>query len=649
MTTRWLMASGRCCVAWAVMAGTAPAAPADKPTAQSAPALLGRAESAAPLRGGGWLLQDKRALRLVDANGRETARLDMRAEHLDLREDHPNARSGPARAAAVAMVVEAASQQTLRLRIDEAAGTLTAEPVLASPPFSVEAACLYRDAQGLDHVFLISDEGLVEQWLLREAAPALKVRQSAVAPQPTGCRADDRAGLLYVNTEDSGLWAYRADAEGPPARWPVLLTQPHGALAKGSGAFVAWPGGVASVGAANGVLHLLTRGEVGEWRATRTQQLQVKSPVESMAVRVTPGAVELFWREEDAKSWQRRRVPWTHPADAGLAAPLPLVLPAAATAPVNRFGDAADDPAIWVHPSQPSRSRVLGTNKRAGLHVYDLEGRELQFLASGRVNNVDVRQNVRLGNQTLDLAVASQRDDLSLVVYQIDNEGTVQELGRVPTQLKGIYGLCLYRPSPGGLQVIVNDQDGTVERWALALSDGRIEGQRVQRFALRSQPEGCVVDDSQARLFIGEEDRAVWAVSLASDAAHTASPKLERVIGVGGNPELQADIEGLALYDGAAGSGRYLVVSSQGNHSYFVLDAHPPYRIRGAFRIGADTTLGIDGVSETDGLDVTAQPLGERFPKGVLVVQDGFKRMPDGPQNFKIIDWREVVRALNLP
>jgi 3-phytase len=34
------------------------------------------------------------------------------------------------------------------------------------------------------------------------------------------------------------------------------------------------------------------------------------------------------------------------------------------TEPVPSSGDAADDPAIWVHPGDPARSLVLGTDKK---------------------------------------------------------------------------------------------------------------------------------------------------------------------------------------------------------------------------------------------------------------------------------------------
>ena len=89
-----------------------------------------------------------------------------------------------------------------------------------------------------------------------------------------------------------------------------------------------------------------------------------------------------------------------------------------------------------------------------------------------------------------------------------------------------------------------------------------------------------------------------------------------------------------------------LVVSSQGDNSYVVMDAVAPYKVRGRFRVGFNLEAGIDGTSETDGLDVTSADLGGAFRQGMLVIQDGYKRMPDGPQNFKYVSWEDVAQAL---
>ncbi|MEG1117939.1 MAG: phytase, partial [Janthinobacterium sp.] len=79
-----------------------------------------------------------------------------------------------------------------------------------------------------------------------------------------------------------------------------------------------------------------------------------------------------------------------------------------------------------------------------------------------------------------------------------------------------------------------------------------------------------------------------------------------------------------------------------------VLDAQAPYRVRGRFKVGFNLPAGIDGTSETDGLDVTSANLGGAYAQGMLVIQDGYKRLPDGPQNFKYVAWGDVAKALKL-
>jgi myo-inositol-hexaphosphate 3-phosphohydrolase len=321
----------------------------------------------------------------------------------------------------------------------------------------------------------------------------------------------------------------------------------------------------------------------------------------------------------------------------------PVLQASAQTTPVARQGDAADDPAIWVHPQTPSRSLVLGTNKKQGLLVYDLSGAQRQLLEVGRINNVDLRQGIRAGDGVFDLAVATQRDEHALVLFGIDGEGQVSELARLPTALHDIYGLCVRRTRDGQLDAFPNDKDGRVQQLRIERIDGQWRARLLREFKLASQPEGCVVDEREERLFVGEEKRGIWALDARED--QPARPQLIMPVG----KALVADVEGLAIYQGRAGGASYLVVSSQGNDSFLVLDAKPPYTLRGGFRIGINAALGIDGVSETDGLEVTSAALGGLYGQGMLVVQDGHKRLPDGPQNFKLLPWADIARALNLP
>jgi len=569
--------------------------------ATKVPSSLNKAEELAALPGGGWLALDKRGLRLADADGRELAVLPLRGEQLDLR---------PFEGGALAVVVDSNAERLLPVRVDTRDGTLAALPVLPDTGYGIEAACMYRDAQQLDHVFLVAKDGQAQQWLLG-AEPKL-VRRLAL---PTGvevCRVDDAHATLYVAEEEMGIWAYGAEAEGPSARKPVALRAPWGKLKQTVGALAVLPDGLAAIDEKGALL--TWRREGANWRTVPARTLGAQQLVAGkLLVQAT-------------RQWQ--------------APALPIVMPQMQTEPVSRAGDAADDPAIWMHPGDASKSRILGTNKKQGLLVYDLQGKQTQLLESGRLNNVDLRQDLRFGSERFDLALATQRDENAMVLFTIDANGIVNEAARLPTGLGDIYGACVYRTAEGGLDAYVNDKDGRYEHYQITRSNGRFGAKLARSFKLASQPEGCVADDRSGLLFVGEERRGVWVTSARADQPAT----LRMAMPVG--PLLHADVEGMGIYHGADKS--YLVVSSQGNNSYVVLDANAPFTVRGAFRIGMDAGRGIDGASETDGLEVTSANLGGVYGRGMLVVQDGFKRMPDGAQNFKAVAWEDIAEALKL-
>ena len=77
------------------------------------------------------------------------------------------------------------------------------------------------------------------------------------------------------------------------------------------------------------------------------------------------------------------------------ATPAVTVTARGETTPVGTpNADAADDPAIWRNAANPAASLIVGTDKKAGLYVYGLDGKTRDFLDAGRVNNVDLRDGV---------------------------------------------------------------------------------------------------------------------------------------------------------------------------------------------------------------------------------------------------------------
>ena len=321
------------------------------------------------------------------------------------------------------------------------------------------------------------------------------------------------------------------------------------------------------------------------------------------------------------------------------------------TEPVDDPCDAADDPAIWLNEEDPEASLIVATNKVRGLLVYDLEGQIVSRLDSGRVNNVDLRSGIRVGGAETIVVAGTNRTTMTLDILALDPaSGELSPLGDPidPEFADEPYGLCLYHSAASGdLYVFANAQDGAVGQWRLD-GDGRggLTGVQVREWTLASQPEGCVADDANGWLFIGEEEAAIWRFDAEPTASTDRPTVVDRTtLGEPGGGRLAADVEGLALYVPPGGGARdgFLVASSQGNHTYVVYDRAPPHAYRGTFRVGGGGA--VDGTEETDGIDLVAAPVGPDYPAGLLVVQDGFNYDSEGSrinQNFKFVSWADL-------
>ena len=257
---------------------------------------------------------------------------------------------------------------------------------------------------------------------------------------------------------------------------------------------------------------------------------------------------------------------------AGTPAPAPVPLhavsPLAETVPVASPGDAADDPAIWVHPENPLLSLVIGTDKQRGLNVYDLEGRLLQTLPDGRMNNVDLRDGFTVAGRRTTLVAATNRSDRTIALYLLDP--ATRRLTRagdpVPTGFVEPYGLCMYASRAGGYFVFVNDSGtGQFRQWRIRADGGVVSARRVRAFRVGSQAEGCVADDESGALYVAEEDVALWRYG-ADPGAGNARRAIDQVGGANG---LTADLEGVAVWQGEDGRG-YIVQSNQGANRYAV-------------------------------------------------------------------------------
>ncbi|MFH9265937.1 phytase [Streptomyces sp. NPDC017546] len=198
------------------------------------------------------------------------------------------------------------------------------------------------------------------------------------------------------------------------------------------------------------------------------------------------------------------------------------------------------------------------------------------------------------------------------------------------------------------------------------------------------QVEGMAVDPADGTLYAGQEDVGIWRMPADLRGKPVLVDKV-REYGVPGTYDeeseecvpgkdpgfggtrISADVEGLTLLPERNGD-RYLLASSQGDDTFAAYarrtgrengadrgngarheDRALP-RYAGGFRVTAASAT-LDGSEVCDGAAVLNEPLGSRYPGGLLVVQDGNATpAPDGREatGFKFVDLRKVRGALGL-
>jgi 3-phytase len=284
--------------------------------------------------------------------------------------------------------------------------------------------------------------------------------------------------------------------------------------------------------------------------------------------------------------------------------------------------DVADDSAIYANPTSPELSVVVADNKDetiGGLGVFDMKGKLLQFRQDGMIGNVDLRSGFSFGGSQIVLVGANNRTNNTIQFWQLlpAARQLSAPIGETATTITTNYGFCLYHSGTSGkfyAFVTQYTSPSTLEQYELGESAGKVTATLVRSFDVGTITEGCVADDELGRLYVAQEDVALWRYGAEPS---TGSTRVQ--VGAVGDAHLAADLEGVALAKGPKTSG-YIVVSVQSESRFVIYDRETNAYLKG-FSIGANGA--IDVVSETDGLDISTANLGPGFPKGALVVHDG--------------------------
>ena len=304
--------------------------------------------------------------------------------------------------------------------------------------------------------------------------------------------------------------------------------------------------------------------------------------------------------------------------------------------------DDTDDPAIWIHPTEPSKSVILGSDKSGGVFVYDLSGKQIQHLPTHTaLNNIDVRYGFFLGGKSVDILAGNLRDvgKLALYVFHPDYSNgevltTIADQNSSNNDLqKDSYGFALYRrPSDGAMFVFDRPKDGGKVRQYRLQDDGTGKGVTVTPVRdlhyNGGTAEGYVADDQLGFVYITEEAKGIHKYFADPDQSSDPIALFATEDGI------TSDREGLALYACDDGTG-YLVLSNQGADNLKVYERQGANRfVKTIFPTdeGGRVDLG------TDGLDVTSAFV-PGFPGGFLVAHD------QGGMRFHVYDWITIAET----
>ena len=308
-----------------------------------------------------------------------------------------------------------------------------------------------------------------------------------------------------------------------------------------------------------------------------------------------------------------------------------------------------DDPAIWINKNDPTQSLVIGTDKEngGGLYAYDLQGKIVyKHLDMARPNNVDIAYDFPYQNGKIDVAVVTERNAHAIRFFKlpeltpIDGGGVKLFEEETTEGYNEPMGIALYQGKEGEKKVfyaIVGRKDGPAEgylgQYAYRTNDkGIVEAQLIRKFGAYSgkkEIEAIAVDQELGYVYYSDETAGVRKY-------HADPAKGNQELAFFAQTDAKRDHEGIAIYKKEATTG-YIVVSNQQDNSILI------YPREGAsdnpHKHQLITTIPVAAI-ECDGLEITAQGLDPKFPKGMLVMMSNGKV-------FHYYDWQKIQEKID--
>lgn len=304
-----------------------------------------------------------------------------------------------------------------------------------------------------------------------------------------------------------------------------------------------------------------------------------------------------------------------------------------------------DDPAIWVNPTDPAKSLVIGTDKdtKGGLYVFDLKGKIIPaktVKGLQRPDNVDIAYGLMLGGKKTDIAVTTERYTHKLRIYSlpdmkpVDKGGIPVFEGEKGAEFRDLMGISMYTDPDGKIYAIVGRKTGPKDGgylWQYQLTDdghGSIKANLVRKFGKYSgkkEIEAIAVDNEQGFVYYCDEQFGV--------RKYYADPaKGNQELSLFGQGDFEVDNEGIAIYKTPENKG-YILVSDQGARQLKV------YSREGKAGAPNQHPLVVTvkySANQTDGIDVVSVPLNADFKHGLLVAMSDDK-------TFHFYRWEDIA------
>ncbi|MEP7093531.1 MAG: phytase [Flavobacterium sp.] len=282
-----------------------------------------------------------------------------------------------------------------------------------------------------------------------------------------------------------------------------------------------------------------------------------------------------------------------------------------------------DDPSIWIHPTDPSKSIIVGTDKDTdgGLYAFDLNGKILKkSISLKRPNNVDIAYGLIIDGKKTDIAVTTERESNKIRIFSLPDLEPIDN-GGIPVfegeSLRDPMGIALYtRLGDKKIFAVVGRKSGPsgsyLWQYELSGSGKFATGKVVRKFGAYSgkkEIEAIAVDNELGTVFYCDEQFGI--------RKYNADPALNdnKELALFGKSGFKADNEGIAIYKKTDSTG-YILVSNQQANTFMVYSREGANGNPNKYPLLAEIPA---STIECDGADVTSVNLVPKYKNGLFV------------------------------